>query len=337
MSNRGKWCFIIVASLTGIVLLSILFINMSRKWRAADKIAGVKATGKVFISDPEVIDALLQDAECREKFTEMDTIGDFIEDISDKRFHSLKLFPHLKIIRLEYLGNVDAFLEGIQGMASLEELSFHRSGVSDKGMRYIVDFPNIKRLAFDDHTDFNLLDSLKNHAGIESLWLSEYKTSNNRLGFLKTLPSLRKLGLTLDLNDILDLRELPNLEILYLGDSLATNEALANLVEMKNLSILDCEGHNITDAGLVHLRDKTKLKHLNLMWQPITDAGLEDISVLTNLEELDLCKTKITDAGIKHLEKLKALRYLDIQLTDITNPGLIDLQHKLPRCKIDWR
>jgi internalin A len=328
-------CLALIICLAGIVVLLIFFPYKIGKQNAATSISEVKATGKISLSDSAAVEYLLQDDECKDKLTEVDFMGDFISDISDKRFNSLKHFPHLKIIQLAYLGPVDVFLDGIQGMESLEEVTFHRSGVSEKGMGCIIGFPNIKRLSFDDHTDFALLDALKNHTGIESLWLSDYKVANSRLAFLRTLPNLRKLGLTLELTDELDLHGLPKLENLYLGDSLATDKTLANLEEMKDLAILDCEGHNITDSGIEHLRDKSKLKRLNLIFQPISDAGLEHLSVLTNLVYLNLCNTKITDAGLEHLKKLKALRKLDIQYTNVTDQGLKDLQQALPDCKIE--
>jgi Leucine-rich repeat (LRR) protein len=271
-------CLASIIFLAGIVVLLIFFAPKIGKQNIAASIAQVKATGKIYLYDPEVIDYLLQDAECRDKLTEVDFMGDFVSDISDKRFHSLKQFPHLKIIRLEYLGNVDGFLDGIQGMMSLEELSFHRSGVSEKGMHCITGFPNLKRLDFDDHTDLALLDALKGHTGIECLGLYEYKTSNDRLAFIKSFPNLRSLSLEVDLNDyVLDLHGLPKLEELYLGDSMATNEAMANLEEMKNLTKLDCEGHNITDAGLKYLKKMVALRKLDIRFTNVTEKGVKDL------------------------------------------------------------
>ena len=60
-------------------------------------------------------------------------IYDSNADVTDDRFRSLRQLPRLKSIGLEYCGCVDAFLENIQGMASLEELTLHRAGVSRKG------------------------------------------------------------------------------------------------------------------------------------------------------------------------------------------------------------
>jgi len=317
----GNCCLAAAVCLVGIVILLIIFVpmllkrNEERFLRAEAAKVKADSTGHLWLHNLKVIEYLLHDAECKEKITVVDVSGDSIPDISDKRLQSLKHFPHLKTIYLEYARNCDSFLEGIQGMTSLEELQFGRAGVSAKGMRYIIGFPNLKRLSFDERTDITCLDALKGHTGIESLSLGEYSTSTDRLAVIKTLPNLRKLSLNLALNDgeELDLHGLPKLEELCLGDSVATDNALAGLEEMKNLTSLDCEGHKITDAGLMHLRNNPKLKQLRLMWQPITDAGL------------------------KYLKGMNALQKIDLQLTNVTQQGVKNLQQALPNCTIEWR
>lgn len=343
----GPWncCTAAAVCLVGIVILLIVFVplllkrNEERFLRAEAAKVKADSTGHLSLHNLKVIEYLLHDAECKEKITVVDVSGDSISYISDKRLQSLKQFPHLKTIYLEYIGNCDSCLEGIQGMTSLEELQFARAGISAKGMQFIIGFPNLKRISFDERTDLACLDALKGHTGIESLGLGEYSTSSDRLAFIKTLPNLRKLSLYLALNDgeVLDLHGLPKLEELCLGDSVATDNALAGLEEMNNLTSLDCEGHKITDAGMGHLCNNLKLRRLHLMWQPITDAGLEQLSILTGLEDLNLCKTKITDAGLKYLKKMNSLQKLDIQLTNVTFQGMTDLHQVLPNCMIEWR
>jgi internalin A len=341
----GGWksCLPVAACIVAVLALLIVLVPwLDKRFHEASlraKIASVRAdnTGRIMPLDPAILEGLLQDAECTNKVTEVWIIGDFTPNVSDERFRLLKQLPHLRIIRLEYVGSVDALLENIQGMPSLEDLAFHRAGVSEKGMRRVTGFPNLKRLSMDGRTDVACLDALKGHTGIESLGLYEYEIRADRLGFLKTLPNLRELSLELELvgGAALNLRGLPKLQKLSLDGSLATDAALASLEEMGDLTDLDLSGDKITDAGLAHLRHHRKLKRLRLMWQPITDAGLLQLTTLTGLENLDLCKTRITDAGLKHLKGLTALRKLNLSFTQVTDQGVRDLRQNLPNCEIE--
>ena len=349
-SARSRWPLIaIVAGGVGVLIILAIYsfpywfeesIRRGMEEHTRRQMAAVKAGTTTCISDPvpELIEELVNDRECADKIAEVRITGDFTRDISDSRFGALRRLPHLRTIRLEYLGCIDVLLENIQGLPSLEELSFHRAGVSRKGMRWVTGFPNLKRLSFDDRTDLDALDALKDHVGIESLGLYNYQATSERLAFLRTMPNLRVLSLELELQGggVLDLRGLPKLEKISLGNSLATDAALESLGEMKSLTDLDLTGHEITDAGLTHLRNKPKLKRLRLLWQPITDAGLAQLTVLTGLEDLDLCKTRITDAGLEHLEGLAALKQLNLNLTRVTADGVKKLQQALPNCKITW-
>jgi internalin A len=340
--RRWNGCLTAVACLAVVVLLLIAFVPMLRKQNqealVRAEIAKIRAdkAGRIYSLRPEIVESLLHDPDCKERISEVGIIGDFA-DVHDPRFHALEQFPNLKEIRLEYVGCVDDFLQGILGAKSLEELTFHRAGVSEKGMHNILAFPNLKRLSLDGRTPVACLDALKGNARIESFGLYEYDTSLDQIAFIKTLQNLRKLSLELTLvgGGVLDLHGLPKLEELHLGESLATDAALAGIEEMGNLTNLNLCGERLTDAGLVHLRNNHKLKRLNLMWQPVTDAGLAQLSHLTSLEFLGLCKTKITDAGLRHLEGLTSLQKLDLSFTHVTDQGIKDFQKALPHCKIE--
>jgi len=246
-------------------------------------------TSRIFDPAPELIEELVNDRPCADKVTEIYFTGDFTPDISDKRFGDLKQCPHLKIICLEYVGCSDALLENIQGLPSLEELSFHRAGVSRQGMRWVIGFPGLKRISFDDRTDLGSLEALKGHVGIESLGLYEYRTTPDGLAFLKTLPNLRELSLELQLQDdgALDLRALRKLEKLSLGGSEATDAALESVREMKNLTDLTLSSHAVTDVGLKHLRGLTALERLDLQFTQVTDKGVKELQ-----KALPNCKIK---------------------------------------------
>jgi Leucine-rich repeat (LRR) protein len=68
--------------------------------------------------------------------------------------------------------------------------------------------------------------------------------------------------------------------------------------------------------------------------QQVTDAGLEHLKPLTNLTHLNLQFTQVSDAGLPHLHGLTGLKELDVDATKVTALGAIDLQAKLPNCRI---
>jgi Leucine-rich repeat (LRR) protein len=273
--------FVAAACLLAVVVLLLILVPMlrerSREAFLRAELDGVRATGRVYSLRPEDVETLVNDPECRNLVTEVLITGDFA-DINDKRFHALKQLPKLKAIDLEYVGCVDDFLEGIQGAKSLEEITLHRAGVSDKAMHHILSFPNLKRLAFDERTPLSCLQSLKGNPKIESLGLYEYDASADDLRFIKSLPNLRKLSLELDLkgSDNLDLRGLSKLEELDLGGSLATDSAINSIRDMTTLTTLRLDGQQFTDAGLRRLNSLKSLKKLHLGPTRVTRQGIID-------------------------------------------------------------
>jgi hypothetical protein len=79
--------------------------------------------------------------------------------------------------------------------------------------------------------------------------------------------------------DLVLLKEVPQLERLYIGRT------------------------NVTDAGLEHLKGLTQLRFLLLDGTDVTDAGLDHLKGLTQLEQLWLDETFVTDAGVADLQK----------------------------------
>jgi internalin A len=278
--RRRNGCFLAITGLAGIVILLIVFAPTFYRWKQEAtlraRMSRVKEDNTIRIAglEPDLVEYLLRDAECAKRVREV-----WISNASDERFRSLKQLPHLNIIRLDYLGRVDAFLEYIQGMASLEELHFHRASVSKEGVRWLASFPNLKRLSIDSGTDLAFLDALKGRASIEFLGLYGYTTTADRLAVLKTLPNLRELTLELELENgaPLDLRGLPKLEKLDIMGPVATDAALTGLEEMKNLTELALCGHQITDAGLKHLRGLRALKKVELSFTQVSDQGVKDL------------------------------------------------------------
>lgn len=114
----------------------------------------------------------------------------------------------------------------------------------------------------------------------------------------------------------------------------------------------------VTDADLEHLADCPGLLELNLRGTLVGDEGLASIAAADQIEFLGLTGTMVTDAGLRHLQTLKQLRFLtlgntavtdagvpalgacgqleglNLKATSITAAGLVELQARLPNCRI---
>jgi hypothetical protein len=83
----------------------------------------------------------------------------------------------------------------------------------------------------------------------------------------------------------------------------ADDADLVLLKEVTQLERLYLGRTNVTDAGLEHLKGLTQLRFLLLDGTDVTDAGLEHLKWLTQLERLWLNGTYVTEAGVADLQK----------------------------------
>lgn len=82
------------------------------------------------------------------RFPDLETLNDVVED--SELAEELRNLPQLKTIHIQYTAWwCDDFLECMQGMESLEELTFHGAAPSPEGMRWLGTFPKLRRLACD--------------------------------------------------------------------------------------------------------------------------------------------------------------------------------------------
>lgn len=127
-------------------------------------------------------------------------------------------------------------------------------------------------------------------------------------------------------DDLIRLRDVPELRGLTLDETPVTNAGLTHvggLKELRGVTLSSCT--SITDAGMRHLRQLTLLNRLNLYGTPIGDAGLRDLAGLPQLYYLYLSRTQVTDEGLPHLGKFPALLEVHLNTLPITNAGLAQL------------
>jgi len=141
--------------------------------------------------DPRFIDDLLADAACAAKIREVDLGG----DISDERLGLLRKLPHLKYIVFLFADRPDILLERLQGMTTIEGLTFEYTHPGHRDMELIRGFPRLKSLCLPCGNPIGDLDGLKNHPTLENLVLTRVGLEKHLVPFLQSLPRLRSVSI----------------------------------------------------------------------------------------------------------------------------------------------
>ena len=150
----------------------------------------------------------------------------------------------------------------------------------------------------------------------------------------KAIGAIEKLGGKVELDEKLPGKPVYSVRLATTKVN-ATDADLVHLKELTELELLFLNYSKVTDTGLVHLNGLTKLKTLWLNSTKVTSAGLVHLKGLTKLERLWLRNTKVDDAGLAHLKALTSLRLLKLNNTQVTAAGVKELQKALPNCYID--
>ncbi len=110
-----------------------------------------------------------------------------------------------------------------------------------------------------------------------------------------------------------------------------TDADLVHLKGLRHLKLLYLDGGHITDDGLKHLQNLTELRMLVLGINPIKGEGLKHLSRLRNLQHLDLSRTQVTDDHLISLKNLIGLERIDLpgnpQLSGSFLEHVADLPH----------
>lgn len=117
-------------------------------------------------------------------------------------------------------------------------------------------------------------------------------------------------------------------------DTRLDDNDVRHLKELANVERLFLTGTQITDSGLTNLEGLAKLEWLTLACTRITDSGLAHLKGMTELNIVSLAHTEITDNGLANLEGLAKLEIVSITETQVTDEGVAKLQEALPDCTI---
>lgn len=208
---------------------------------------------------------------------------------------------------------------------TLETISFQSCRFSSDMVPYLAEQPVLQSV---DLSQTNVTDSdlaAVAQLELEELVLSGTAISDEGVGYLSIMPTLRKLELSrtqVTIECVDSLVSLPRLQSLSLPRELLTDGNLPRLVSLSSLTSLDLDRSQVTNEGLNLIAKMKNLESLTLDACSITDSGLAALAGLTQLKSLQMRYTGIGDDGLKHLESLTHLASLDLNSTKITDAGL---------------
>ena len=141
---------------------------------------------------------------------------------------------------------------------------------ANEQLKHLAGLKHLVKLHLDIHflTNINLQDkgiaNLAPLTQLQELRLEQTRIKGRTLG---TFVHLRALDMTYSMFDdegMESLKGMPELERLYLRDTLVTDAGLQSIAGLKKLTELDLAGNRITDEGLGYLKDLVNLRELNL-------------------------------------------------------------------------
>ena len=158
--------------------------------------------------------------------------------------NSLKNSPNLKTLEICSQNLTDESLKGIENIKGLEELKLETgTSFTDKGLNYIKNSGDIRKLYIEGNITDNGLNMLKRMKNLQSLSLHSNTISDNGLKYVGELTSLNYLSLELS--------------------EWITDKGLKNLKALKSLQYLDLMGTKVTGAGISELKKVLKNNLIN--------------------------------------------------------------------------
>jgi len=127
---------------------------------------------------------------------------------------------------------------------------------------------------------------------------------------------------------------LPNLRVISLHETSATDSDMAWLAKCRRLEVIDLSGTDVGDEGIRILSTLPRLRKLTLGSGNVTDEGCRRLAAFPALEELQLAGRKIHDDGVRALGRARQLRMLNLS-ANASKEVFAELRDALPDCEID--
>ena len=119
----------------------------------------------------------------------------------------------------------------------------------------------------------------------------------------------------------------------FLGGGV-TDIGLINIDQVPNLNVLVIDSVSVTDDGMAEVGKLKSLGKLDLLRCSVSRRGLRKLRGLTKLRRLFLYGTKIKDTDLAPLEFMTQLTYIELPLT-VSEQGIARLRGKLPSVRIE--
>ncbi|MSR58181.1 MAG: hypothetical protein EXS05_10955 [Planctomycetaceae bacterium] len=116
------------------------------------------------------------------------------------------------------------------------------------------------------------------------------------------------------------------------GSRRISDASLASLASCDALSVLTLNDTSVTDAGIVQIRKLNEIKSLRLDRTRVTGACIKSLSHLPQLEYLTLCDVPIDDDDLAALVSFPALWKIALDDTLITDRGMESIAN-MPRLR----
>ena len=126
--------------------------------------------------------------------------------------------------------------------------------------------------------------------------------------------------------DLENLRHLPDVEFLLLGETAITDDGLKHLRHLPNLSTLNITGCEISDAGYGALGDLPQLRCLMLADARDATSGINDLTPEQYARTTNLTKPWLGNDALAHLSRIRNLEFLTVGAAGITDEGLVHLE-----------
>ncbi len=282
--------------------------------------------------------------------------------IGDTAVAAISTMPHLQELDLSSTAITDQAFQSLNTMTGLMMLSVNNNRLSGSGLARLHHLPNLRSLEANGVScrgSWKSSDSFPRT--LTGLNLNHAKIARETVMSVGRLSNLRLLSLQyaeID-GEFTELKELPELEHVYLDGTKTGSSTVGYLQNATKLRALSLRGTRIDDSIAQQLVLLPSLQYLDLGDTAVSDNALRGVGKLRNLRELVIDRTKITDAGMKHLTTcsnlevlvlcltditdrgsivvrgLRSLRRLDMQGTLITELELEQLRKALPQCRVD--
>ena len=237
-------------------------------------------------------------------------------ELCEEDVETLRHLTGLRHLNLGMSNVTGTWLERLDCLTQLEELSLKATKIDDAALRNVALWPRLRHLN-----------------------LSRTKITGGGLAALSAAQDIWSLFLDrtmLEDRELLHLQNLPRLERLHLNDTPIGDRGLALLAGCTKLIEVELSRSAITNITDKMVGGLQKLKRLKVGDTRLTGGSISILANLQSLEELGLSVTMTDDAAIADLAPLRSLRKLEIGKTCVTGRGLAYLRPLLMLQDLDW-